>query len=112
MLTVEECIAVIARAKLFVGIDSGLLPIAAATRTPAVGIWGSTLPQFFYPEAVRKHFVVSQVECAGCYPRLPRLHWVTGCPYDIKCMKTLSVDKVLSSALTQLQPQKIAEPIG
>ncbi len=103
VFTVEECIAVIAEAKLFIGIDSGLLHIAAGTRTPAVGIWGSTLPQFFYPEAVRKSFVVSRVECAGCYHRLPRLHWITGCPYDIKCMKTLGVDVVLRACLAELQ---------
>lgn len=100
--SVEECLAAIAQAKLFIGIDSGLLHMAASTRTPAVGIWGSTSPQFFYPESVRKNFVVSQVECAGCYHRLPRLHWETGCPYEIKCMKTIRVDEVLQASLKKL----------
>ena len=102
-LSIEECIAMIAQAKLFVGIDSGLLHIAACTRTPAVGLWGSTSPQFFYAENVRKNYVVSTVECQGCYHRLPRLHWVTNCPHDIKCMKTIGVDEVLRACLTQLE---------
>lgn len=102
-LSVEECIATVAQAKLFIGIDSGLLHIAAATRTPAVGLWGSTAPQFFYADDVRKNFVVSTVECAGCYHRLPRLHWVTGCPHDIKCMKTLDMDEVLRACLAKLE---------
>jgi ADP-heptose:LPS heptosyltransferase len=100
--TVEECIAVIAQAKLLIGIDSGLLHIAASTRTPSVGIWGSTSPQFFYPEAIRQSFVIAQVECAGCYHRLPRLHWITGCPHDIKCMKMVPVNEVLRVSLAKL----------
>ncbi len=103
-LSVEECIAVIAQAKLFIGIDSGLLHIAASTRTPAVGLWGCTSPQFFYAENVRQDFVVSKVPCQGCYHRLPRLHWVTGCPHDIECMKTLPVENVLRACLAKLEP--------
>ena len=55
-LSVEECIAAIAQAKLFIGIDSGLLHLAASTRTPAIGLWGSTSPQFFYTEKVSGKF--------------------------------------------------------
>ena len=102
--TVEECIAAIAQAKLFVGIDSGLLHIAACTRTPAMGIFGSTLPQFFYAEKIWGKFAVSDVACAGCYHRLPRLHWITGCPHDIQCMKQITVDEVLRGCLAKLEP--------
>ena len=106
LLSIEDCFALIGRAKLFVGIDSGLLHIAACTRTPSVAVWGPTSPQFFYADAVRKNFVVSDVACQGCYHRLPRLHWVTGCPHDIQCMKTLPVEKVLRACLGQLEPTK------
>jgi len=103
-LSVEDCFAVISRAKLFIGIDSGLLHIASCTRTPAVALWGPTSPQFFYPTSVRKDFVVSDVDCQGCYHRLPRLHWVTGCPFEIRCMKTLPVAAVLRNCLLKLEP--------
>ncbi|HEY2328608.1 MAG TPA: glycosyltransferase family 9 protein [Verrucomicrobiae bacterium] len=102
-LSIEECVAAIAQAKLFIGIDSGLLHIAAAVRTPAVALWGPTSPQFFYAEDVRKNFAVSGVACQGCYHRLPRLHWITGCPHDIKCMKTLPVENVLRACLAKLE---------
>ena len=105
-LSIEDCFALIGRAKLFVGIDSGLLHIAACTRTPSVAVWGPTSPQFFYADAVRKNFVVSDVACQGCYHRLPRLHWVTGCPHDIQCMKTLPVKNVLRACLGQLELAK------
>lgn len=105
-LTVADCFAVIAQAKLFVGIDSGLLHIAACERTPSVGLWGLTSPHLFYAPEFRKDFVVSDVECQGCYHRRPRVDWVTGCPHDIRCMKTLPVEKVLRACLAQLEAAK------
>ena len=105
-LTVEDCIAVIGRARLFIGIDSGLLHIAASTRTPSVGLWGLTSPQNFYAADFRKYFVVSDVPCQGCYHRRPRVDWVTGCPEDIKCMKTLPVEQVLTACQAQLAAVK------
>jgi len=100
--TVEECIAAIAQAKLFIGIDSGLLHIAAATRTPAVGIFGMTRPEFRFSKNYRQDFVTTRFECAGCEHRKPRLHWVTGCPHDIRCMKQISVEEVLQACLAKL----------
>jgi len=100
--SVEECIAAIASAKLFIGIDSGLLHIAAGTGTPAVGLFGMTLPEYRFSRSFRAGFVTNRVECAGCEHRKPRLHWVTGCPYDIKCMQTLAVETVLAACLAKL----------
>ena len=108
--SVEQCIAVIAQARLFVGIDSGLLHIAASTRTPSVGIFGMTLPEFRFSETFRRDFVVNRVDCAGCEHRKPRLHWVTGCPYDIKCMKTLPVEAVLHACLGKLTGSSSSQP--
>jgi ADP-heptose:LPS heptosyltransferase len=102
-LTVEECVAVIAQARLFIGIDSGLLHIAAAARTAAVGIFGSTSPEYLYSKSIRDDFVVTRVECAGCFHRQPRIHWFDNCPYDIRCMKTVEVDAVLQKCLLKLR---------
>ena len=102
--TVEECIAAIAQAKLFIGIDSGLLHIAAATRTPAVGIFGMTKPEYRFSKTYRNDFVTTRVACAGCEHRKPRLHWITGCPHDIQCMQQIRVDEVLQACLAKLCP--------
>jgi ADP-heptose:LPS heptosyltransferase len=102
-LSVSECFAVIAQAKLFIGIDSGLLHIAATVRTPSVGLFGMTLPEMRFSKNFQKDFVVNRIECAGCEHRKPRLHWVTGCPYDIRCMKTLPVETVLAATLKVLE---------
>lgn len=108
--TIEECIAVIAQAKLFIGIDSGLLHIAAATRTSSIGIFGATLPEYRFSKQFRRDFVLSPVECVGCEHRKPQLHWITGCPYEIKCMKTLAVDEVLQASLAKLKSPEIPVP--
>ncbi len=101
-LTLEESAAVIELSDLFVGIDSGLLHVAVAVGTPSVGLWGATSPQFRFSVANRQLFVTSNVECQGCHHRVPRLHWITGCPFDIKCMKQIGVAEVLQKCLTGL----------
>jgi ADP-heptose:LPS heptosyltransferase len=101
-LTLEESIALISLCDLLVGIDSGLLHIAACTRTPSIGIFGPTTPDFRFSAKSSCSFVVSTVECQGCHHRLPCLHWITGCPYDIKCMKTISTQEVLQACLKKL----------
>jgi ADP-heptose:LPS heptosyltransferase len=105
-LSLEECIALISQADLFVGIDSGLLHAAASFRVPAVGIWGATSPKFYFPESEARGFVVSSAECQGCHHRVPRLHNMIGCPHDIQCMKTIGVGDVLSACLRILTPVK------
>ncbi len=106
-LTLEESIALISQADLFMGIDSGLLHAAAAMRTPAIGIFGATSPQFRFSKDSSCSFVVSRVECQGCHHRTPRLHWMTGCPYDIRCMKTIPVEEVLQAVLSKLSGNQI-----
>ena len=101
-LSLGEIIGLISLARLVVGIDSGLLHIAACVRTPAVGIFGPTLPAMFYEEKVRANFVGATVDCAGCHHRVPRLHWITGCPYDVKCMKQIPPGEVLRACLAAL----------
>jgi ADP-heptose:LPS heptosyltransferase len=105
-LTLEESAAFISLGQLFIGIDSGLLHIAVAVGTPAIGLWGATSPQLRFSRENRRLFVTSNVECQGCHHRVPRLHWMTGCPFDIKCMKAIRVEEVLQACLSGLEPGK------
>jgi ADP-heptose:LPS heptosyltransferase len=105
-LSLEESVALISRADLLIGLDSGLLHIAAALRIPAIGLWGFTSPQFRFSSTSGQTFVVAKVECQGCHHRHPRLHWYSGCPYDIKCMKSIPVEEVLQACLARLEPAR------
>jgi ADP-heptose:LPS heptosyltransferase len=104
-LSLEQASALISLAKLHIGIDSGLLHIAAAVGTPGVGIFGMTSPHTRFSQNYIRSFVTSRVECQGCYHRLPRVDWITGCPNDIKCMKEISPHEVLQACLTVLETQ-------
>jgi ADP-heptose:LPS heptosyltransferase len=101
-LTVEETVALVSLGDLLIGIDSGLMHIAASVGTPAVGVFGPTSPELIYADQSRGTYVVSRVECQGCHHREPHLHWRTGCPYEIKCMREIPVSKVLAAGLAQL----------
>jgi len=105
-LSVEETIALISLARLFIGIDSGLLHFAACARTTAVGIFGPTSPHLRFAPAFIKSFVTSHVECQGCHHRIPRLHWEKNCPHDIRCMKEISVEEVQRACLQVLLTPK------
>lgn len=98
-LTLVETIALISQARLFIGIDSGLLHFAACLRVPAVGIFGATTPGLRFAPAYAQTFVTSQVACQGCHHRLPRIHWEKGCQYDIRCMQQLSSETVEQACL-------------
>lgn len=101
-LSLEECLSLISMARLFVGIDSGLLHAAVSFRVPAIGVWGATSPQFLFNQEDSRSFVVSQVACQGCHHRVPRLHWMSGCPHDIRCMKEIPPENVLRACLSNL----------
>ncbi len=105
-LSLEETIGVISAARLLIGIDSGLLHVAAWLRTPFVGIWGPTSPQMRFSENCRQLAVVSTVACQGCHHRLPCLHWISGCQNHIACMKEISAERVFDACLQELKRPK------
>jgi len=102
-LTVTENLALMGLAKLFVGVDSGLLHLACAAGTPAVGLFGPTDPECILPPDATARGVKATVDCIGCHhhPEGPR-HWRTGCPHDVKCMSRLSVETVYQQSLALL----------
>ena len=102
LFSLEETAAAIAASNLFVAVDSGMLHFAAALQIPCVGIFGSTLPQLRLPPEDTRHCVVSTAACQGCHHRIPRIHWETGCPHDVKCMKMIPVAEVLKACLRLL----------
>ena len=104
-LSLEESLALISRSKLFIGVDSGLLHAAASFRVSAVGIWGATSPRFLFSEEESHSFVVSSAECQGCHHRIPRMHWMSGCPHDICCMREISVGAVVQACLQKLSAE-------
>jgi ADP-heptose:LPS heptosyltransferase len=103
-LSIEESLAVIALARLYMGIDSGPLHLAAMVDTPAIGIFGTTTPQLLFSKNYSRRFVVSRVECQGCGHYLADSPYTTDCPHHIRCMKEMAVEEVLRACLAELKP--------
>jgi ADP-heptose:LPS heptosyltransferase len=98
VFSLVETMQLIARSRLLVGIDSGMIHAAVAVGVPAVGVFGPTSAALRLP-AARAAGVSGPVPCLGCHHRHPRLHWQAGCAHEIACMRTLTADRVFTEAL-------------
>jgi predicted lipopolysaccharide heptosyltransferase III len=86
--------ALVSRARLYIGGDSGPLHVAATTRTPVVALFGPTLPERSLPwrdPAVRSIAVdAGPLPCRPCHQR-------TCLPGDFRCLGNISVPMVLAA---------------
>ncbi len=81
-----QAMALIARCRLFVTNDSGLMHVAAALGVPVIAIFGSTDPQRTGPLGGISRVLRKAIPCAPCFK--------TQCPEDRRCMEMISVDEV------------------
>jgi heptosyltransferase-3 len=98
-LTLRELAAVSARARLFVGVDSAPMHIAAAMGTPVVALFGPSGEKEWGPWRVPHRIVVSAHPCRPCGN--------DGCGGGkvSECLTTLPVDEV-HSAVNELLSQR------
>ena len=86
--------AILRRAQLFVGSDSGVLHLAAAVGTPVVGIYGPTDWRKSGPRGVSHRVIQNDLECAPC--ELQQCLW-TG-DDERKCLTQLAPERVVEAA--------------
>lgn len=66
-LTPRESAAVLARAQLFLGHDSGPMHLAAAVGAPCVAVFAArNRPKVWFPWGDRHHVIYHQTDCWGC----------------------------------------------
>jgi ADP-heptose:LPS heptosyltransferase len=99
---IDKLIHLVAGVDLLIGIDSGPIHVAGAVGTPCVGLFGPTEPSLIFSNPERAVGVFHRVECSFCHHRHPRLHWQSGCPHDIQCMKGLTVEQVFDAVAAHL----------
>jgi lipopolysaccharide heptosyltransferase II len=96
-----ELAALVGRAALYIGGDSGPLHVAATTRTPVVALFGPTLPERSMPwrdPAIGAIAVdAGPLPCRPCHQR----HCVPG---DFRCLTAISPTMVVAAARTLLGP--------
>ena len=90
-----ELRALVGRAALYIGGDSGPLHIASGTRTPIVALFGPTLPERSMPwrdETIPAIAVdAGPVPCRPCHQR----HCVPG---DFRCLTMITTEQVIEAA--------------
>ncbi len=98
-LNLADTLQLVARSSLLIGVDSGMIHGAIALGVPAVGIFGPTSGEVRLPRHERIIALSApDLPCAGCHHRLPRLHWQSGCPHDVRCMQAVAPERVLAAA--------------
>jgi len=100
-LSLKQLVALISRATLFIGIDSGPMHIAAAVKTPLVAIFGPQNPQRWGPWGDGHIVVQKSWDCVPCRKK--------GC--DNKgimslCLEKLSVEEVIPAIDRQMGKMK------
>jgi ADP-heptose:LPS heptosyltransferase len=88
LLTPRESAAVFARARLFLGHDSGPMHLSAAVGTPCVAVFSArNLPRVWFPHGSRHRVVYHEVNCMGC-------NLETCIVEQRKCLSSIRVEEV------------------
>jgi len=93
--TLRQCMALLARLKVFVTNDSGLMHVAAALGVPTVAVFGSTDAALTGPVGRAVRVVEKRPECAPCFKR--------ECAYGhYRCLKGVDAEDVIAAARSLL----------
>jgi heptosyltransferase-1 len=94
VLNLGESIALLERADVYVGVDSGPMHVAAFTGTPVIALFGPTDPAKVGPYG-RGHRVIRRedLDCLGCRKR--------SCD-DRKCLEGITAEQVLRETVSLL----------
>ena len=102
----EELVALIANCDLVISIDSGPVHLAGMVGTPVIGLFGPVDPASRLPPDSSALGLFSEVPCLFCHNRTPVIHWISGCPNDIACMKKLDTETVFEAVKSMLAQSK------
>ena len=98
VLTPRQSAAVMARAALFLGHDSGPVHLAAAVQTPCVAIYSArNKPRVWFPYGAKHSVVYHRVDCWGC-------ELETCIAEQKKCIASIAVEEVAAEVNKMLEP--------
>lgn len=89
--------AVMKRCNVFVTNDSALMHIASALSLNVVAIIGPTNINFIHPWNTKHEIVSLELECSPCFFYSPKPLTCTRSDLQFKCIKEISVDRVLQA---------------
>lgn len=82
-----EAAAILGRARLMIGVDSGILHLCAAVGSPVIGLYGPSNPAITGPQGEGHIVLTSGADCSPCIR--------TECEQNRKCMMNIKADAVI-----------------
>jgi lipopolysaccharide heptosyltransferase I len=93
--TIPQLVALVRRARLFIGGDTGPMHLAAAAGTPIVALFGPTDPLRNGPFNPADEIVYHPLTCGPCYKR--------SCEkYQARCMGEITLEEVFEAVVKRL----------
>jgi heptosyltransferase-3 len=93
--------ALLERASLYVGNDTGPMHLAAAVGTPVVGIFGARdFPERWYPAGAGHSVLRRDVPCSPCFKEV--------CDQNLICLKRVETELVVAAVERQLNNQEFS----
>lgn len=99
--SLRESIGILARARVAIGPDTGLMHLSAAVKTPVVSLWGATSPVRTGPSGYEDLVVAGKAACSPCYLRR--------CPIGRFCMRSIEVEEVAAKVGEGLTRRNVHE---
>jgi lipopolysaccharide heptosyltransferase I len=100
----RQMAAILERADLVLGHDSGPMHVAVALGRPVVCIIGPTNPTRTGPYRCPDSIVRLDLDCAPCYFKK-----LSQCPYDHRCMRELEPDRVTAAVQRALHAKSTTQ---
>jgi len=100
-LKLDESAAMVADAKLLIGVDTGLTHMGSALCVPTLALFGSTAPYLLGPTA-NTHVMYEALSCSPCHRR-------PSCDGAFTCMKQLTTQRVFDAAMALMAATSAAE---
>lgn len=86
----RTAVSLIARCRLFISNDSGLMHVAGGLNVPTIAIFGSTNPLTTSPIGDNNTVIYRGVDCSPCLRET--------CPTDFRCMDLITTEEVYNVA--------------
>jgi GT2 family glycosyltransferase/ADP-heptose:LPS heptosyltransferase/predicted SAM-dependent methyltransferase len=96
--TLKGVMGLLFKCDLLVGVDSGLMHVAAALRRPFVALFGCTDPEKRVPDWALGNVIYARIVCHGCHHRQRPLPVTTApvCPFEtVRCMEEIEAAQVI-----------------
>lgn len=91
-----QAAGVLEHARLFIGLESGLMHVAAAVGAPSVIVYGGRSRPWETGYPWHWHVANTTIPCAGCALN-------TGCPHEMECMNEIGLEAVWVTVQSALE---------